>query len=346
MRWLLAALIVSACTQDTPISPAQSDTLGLAEMSAEIDAGAFGPIAAVVVSKRGNVVFEDHFGATQPGDRIDMRSVGKSITAMALGAAVSEGALEDLDDTAVSFFSEYVPLANDSPTKRAITLRDLATMRSALDCDDWRDTPGTEEKMYPREDWTRFVLDLPTRRNDHNDRFSYCGAGVFLLGQVIERATGERFDAYVQSRLFDPIGVSGATWWGSSSGEVQAGGQLRLAARDAERLGRLVLNRGLWGEERVLPRGWVEQMVAPVSELPFDIDYGMLWWRMTLTVGENGRKVDAEMMVGNGGNLVAVIPEIDVVIVVQSQGYHDPQARDTSLLLISRHILPHLGISL
>ncbi len=343
MKRLLLALALAACTPAAPAAAPLVDELGLSALSREIDAGAAGPIAAIVVSQGGEIVFEDLFDDTLPGERVDMRSAGKSITALALGAALADGALADLDAPVLSFFPGRLPPANDDPAKRAITLRDLATMRSALQCDDWRTTPGTEERMHPARDWTGFVIDLPVDPGwDGRGRFAYCTAGVFLLGQAIERAAGMRFDRYVQARIFDPIGVSGATWWGSRSGEVQAGGQLRLAARDAERLGRLVMNRGRWEGRQVLPAAWIDEMVTPVSALPFDTGYGMLWWTMDLPAGA-GRRVRAEMMIGNGGNVVAVLPGLDAVAVVQAEAYGAARALDASLGLITRHVLPGLA---
>jgi CubicO group peptidase (beta-lactamase class C family) len=62
-------------------------------------------------------------------------------------------------------------------------------MRSCLECDDWNPfSAGNEERMYPREDWVQFALDLPIR---HGTEFSYCTAGVVLLGVALERALGE-----------------------------------------------------------------------------------------------------------------------------------------------------------
>lgn len=70
-----------------------------------------------------------------------------------------------------------------------MTLRDLLTMTSCLDCNDWDEaSPGNEELMYPQQDWLAFGLGLPIR---DERTFSYCTAGVVALGIGLERDVGE-----------------------------------------------------------------------------------------------------------------------------------------------------------
>ncbi|WP_425038584.1 serine hydrolase domain-containing protein [Primorskyibacter sp. S187A] len=345
---LMAFLALGACGSLTPVSPPVVDQLNLAALSAEVDAGAFGRIAAVVVSQGGTVVFEDYFASQSPDGLVDMRSAGKSLTAIAAGIAIEEGLISGVDAPVISVFADRAPIALDGEIKRSIVLRDLLTMRSALDCNDWRPSPGNEERMYRTRDWTRFALDLPvdpraSAAAGGASRFSYCTAGVFLIGQMIERESAERFDRYVASRVFDQIGVTDVEWTRSPSGEIQSGGQLGLRARDAERIGRLVLNEGRWGGQQIVPAAWIAEMVTPASWPRQDLSYGYLWWRGEFRVGASVRTVDTIMMMGNGGNIVAVIPEYDAVVVVQSRNYNTPGDFERSRDLIERFVLDGLA---
>src|SRR3954447_11537641 len=112
---------------------------------------------------------------------------------MLLGIAIERGLVRAVDATLGELLGGH-PRVDADPRKAGITLEQLLTMRSCLECNDWDEpSPGNEERMYPREDWVRFALELPPRgelplRGDLTPRgelplrgeltFSYCTAGV------------------------------------------------------------------------------------------------------------------------------------------------------------------------
>src|SRR5205814_1759570 len=110
--------------------------------------------------------------------------------------------------------------------KRGITVRDVLTMSSCLDCNDWDETsPGNEERMYPQEDWAAFALALPVRTSRG---FSYCTAGVVLLGIALERALAEPLPDFARRELFEPLGIDAAEWQSTPRGQVSTAGGLLL----------------------------------------------------------------------------------------------------------------------
>ncbi|MEZ5457949.1 MAG: serine hydrolase [Steroidobacteraceae bacterium] len=322
----VVALAVPAAAQPIP-------DLTVDELETQLRAGKLGAIRSVAVEQGGALVYRERFGGGQKGDRIDIKSAGKSITALAVGAAIADGTLAD---TTVAVWP-YLGSARGAPFDQ-ITVRDLLTMSSSLDCNDWeRRSPGQEERMYRRRDWREFVLALAARDNERDSRgvgtFSYCTAGVFLLGQVVEQATGERFDAYVQRRLFDPLGIDGADWRTSRSGEIQSGGQLGISDDALLRLGRMVIDAGVWQGQRLLPEEWVCAMLAPAHSLGEHVHYGYLWWATPLRSSRGFE--GAFMMKGNGVNIVALVPSFDAVLVVQAENYNRAEAERNSFIVLT-----------
>jgi len=323
--WALALLPGLASAQPIP-------DLTLAELEAQLEEGDLGDIRAIAAEQHGEMVYQRRF-KSDAGERIDIKSAGKSITALAVGAAIADGDLPGLDLEVWPYLG-----AEQGAPYSSITVRDLLTMSSALDCNDWdRRSPGQEERMYRRRLWREFALAIPARDYARDERgvgpFSYCTAGVFLLGQVVETAVGERFDHYVQRRLFDPLGIDGADWRTSRSGEIQSGGQLTIADTALLKLGRMVLDRGMWKGERILPEAWVGEMLTPTHTLGQHVHYGYLWWAMPVRSSRGFE--GAFMMKGNGGNIVAIVPSMDAVLVVQAESYNKSEAERRSFIALT-----------
>lgn len=305
-------------------------------------------IEGVLVRQSGKTVYEAYFGKANAETRIDARSAGKSITAMAVGRAIADGRLSGVDAPVFSFFEDKAPIANDDPKKREITIRDLLTMSSALDCNDWdKRNVGYEERMYDAKLWTRFALDIPAadgyeRKEDGLGRFSYCTAGVFLLGRVVERAVGAPFDEYVEQRFFEPLGIEGAQWTRSPAGEAQSGGQLSMRVRDFAALAELTLNWGKYGDDQILPENWVKEMITPVRMATPEAAYAYLWWVRPFQI--NGEPSLAAYMSGNGGNKVIVLPYLDAVIVVLSTNYNRRNMHQQTTDIVERYLMPMLSV--
>ena len=316
-----------------PLAAQPIPDLTIPELEELIREGELGKVRAIAVEQHGEIVYRERFGGSEPGERIDIKSAGKSITALAVATAIADG---NLAGTEVKVWP-YLGTERGEPWD-SITVADLLSMSSALDCNDWdRRSPGQEEKMYRTRRWREFALGLPARdyRRDEDGvgPFSYCTAGVFLLGQVVEKATGERFDLYVQRRLFDPLGIDGADWRRSRSGEVQSGGQLTISDEALLRIGRMVMDGGKWEGDQIVPPEWIEAMLTPRHSMSQHVSYGYLWWFTPLRSARGFE--GAAMMKGNGGNIIALVPTMDAVLVVQTENYNRDDAERNAFIALT-----------
>lgn len=329
---LLGAFVI-AFWMAAPVAAQPIPDLTLVELENRIEEGELGKIRALAIEVGGEIVYRKRFGEGEIGERIDIKSAGKSITALAVGAAIADGDLPGVDLAVWPYLGSTRGAPFDS-----ITVLDLLTMSSALDCNDWdRRSPGQEERMYRKRVWRNFALGLPQRDFTRDERgvgpFSYCTAGVFLLGQVVEKAVGERFDLYVQRRLFDPLDIDGAEWRTSRSGEIQSGGQLTIADEALLKIGRMVLDGGRWGGKEILPQASLRDLIRPIHQMGEHVHYGSLWWLSAIR-SQRGFE-GAAMMKGNGGNIVALVPSLDAVLVVQSESYNRKGAERNSFIALT-----------
>jgi CubicO group peptidase (beta-lactamase class C family) len=313
-------------------------------MEAAIDRGDFPQTTSLLVVQDGATVYERYWQANVDTQH-DTRSATKSITALAVGIAVGQGKLPSVDAPAFAYLADLAPIANDTPAKQAITVADLLTMSSALDCnDDVEDSPGNEENMYPKKVWARWAVDLPTRAyaRDATGRgpFAYCTAGVFLLGQILGRVVGATLDDWLDAVLFGPLGITQGEWARSPSGELMTGGGLRLRTRDLARLAQLVLDGGRWEGRQIIPADFMARAVTAQRRARSDAEYGYLLWNHSFrsTCGPSS----AWMMSGNGGNAIVVLRDLRAVVAVTRVHYNSRGMHDETRKLIETFVLPNL----
>lgn len=279
--------------------------------------GAYGDITSVVVSRGGEVVVEDYLEG-DAGTPRNTRSCTKTVAGMLLGIAIERGIVAGVDTRLADL------LAEDAPT---ITLRDLLTMSSCLDCNDWDDdSPGNEELMYPQPDWLAFALGLPLREER---TFSYCTAAVVALGIALERALAEPLPAFARRELFDPLGIDRAEWQQTPLGQTSTAGGLLLTSRALLALGELYLRDG----GGVVPPGWVAESLRPHARIDAETEYGYLWWLKSFA-GER-----SFYMTGMGGNRVHVFPDLDLVAVITTTNFRRRDAHALSDRLLVEQIL-------
>lgn len=317
-------------------------------METGIRAGDFRKIGSVVVARHGKLLYEAYFDGDSSTLR-DTRSATKSITDVLVGITIGEKKLSGVKTPVLPLLPEHArKMQNRDSRKEKITVEDLLTMSSPLECDDWNDASrGNEERMYVIEDWAQFILDLPIRGRMHVGEkdeppkygryFSYCTGGVFLLSEILQKATGQRTDKYAEDKLFAPLGITDAQWVYSPLNIPQTGGGLRLTSLDLLKIGQLYLNGGTWEGHRIVDAGWVRTSTEPHAQIDQATEYGYLWWLRSFKSGENVHP--AFCMSGNGGNKVCVFRDLDLVAVITSTNYNTRGMHEQTDKLLGDYIL-------
>ncbi|WP_193162214.1 serine hydrolase domain-containing protein [Microbulbifer hainanensis] len=349
--FLLALLFAVPAAAALPVAnPADAgiDAAILAGIETDVKQDKFHKLTSVLVAMNGKLVYEKYFGDSSRTALHNTRSLTKTVTALLLGAAIERKTIPGVDARVVNFFPNYQPLANPDPLKSAMTLEDLLTMSSPLECDDENSfSRGNEERMYLVRDWVKFALDLPVRGfpawvskpedSPYGRAFSYCTAGSVLLGAAIESATGERLDNFAEATLYQPLGIDTAKWQYTPTGGAMPGGGTGYRSRDLLKLGLLLNQHGRWREQQVVPSHWIDAMLTPRAVPREGYEYGYLLWHAPFEL--HGRPVKAWAMAGNGGNYVFVMPELSLVAVITSTAYGEAYGHPQSHRLFQKYIL-------
>ena len=89
---------------------------------------------------------------------------------------------------------------------------------------------------------------------------------------------------------------------------------------------RAVATFGLvWNGQRLVSEEWVRESSAPHSSLGATDNYGFAWWRQSFEV--NGQTIETYSASGNGGQMLFVVPELELVVLFQAGNYNDGRTR-------------------
>lgn len=340
MHILLLSIVLAAL----PLATAKADPL-----SDAIARGDYPKTTSVLVMRNGKVVYEAYFNDGGRDVLNDTRSAMKAITALAVGAALADGWLKAIDEPVFPVLSDLKPFANPTPDKDAVTLSDMMSMSSALDCNDNDDvSPGNEDRMHEQTNWTRWAVDLPTMAGYQRDAsglgpWRYCTANAFLAGQIVERVTHRSFDAYVKQRLLAPLNIARWEWPRSPSGEVMTGGGLRLRTRDLGAIASMMANEGSWQGHQVLPKDWIDQMLTIRRASRPDQNYGYFVFEGDYKTACGPKPV--WYMAGNGGSQILILRDLNAAVVLTRTNYNVRGTSATSQELIEKYLLPLLPCS-
>lgn len=283
-------------------------------------------VRAVLVVRGGRIVFESYYRGDAAGTAYNVKSVSKSILSALVGIARQEGRLRDLDQPLADLFPEDFGKGTD-PRKRKITVRHLLTMAAGLEWDELG--PGVEGWFHSK-DLVKATLDARLT-HEPGTKFHYSTALTHVLAVLLEKAVGTNLRDYAETRLFEPLGVTLRQWPRDPQGHYVGGSEMHMTARDMARFGFLYLNGGRWDGKQIVPWEWIRESALPQAPGPEGREYGYLWW-----LTEYGGKPVLGAQ-GYGGQLVAVLPALDLVVVVAC-ATDGPMGG--SFWIVKDHVLP------
>ena len=264
-------------------------------------------VRSVLIVRHGYLVFEAYAGEYDPDALQGLHSMTKSVTCALVGIALQEGTLDALDQRVMALFPEYAALDADRRIEE-ITIEHLLTMTSGLV---WHD-----EYLHgwlSSDDPARFTLKRPMA-GEPGATFNYNSSAAHLLSVILTRSTGASALDFADERLFGPLGISERQWLADSRGHHIGAGGLFLRPRDMAKFGYLYLNQGEWAGRQIVPTDFVRESTRAQNPggAPENESYGYLWWVTTV----EGHA--AYFAGGYGGQLIYVVPDVDVVVVMTS----------------------------
>ncbi|TCM18607.1 CubicO group peptidase (beta-lactamase class C family) [Novosphingobium sp. PhB165] len=246
-----------------------------------------GRTEALVIMKRGSVVAERYGAGIKPETRLPGWAMGQCVTTLMIGQLVSDGRLR-LDESAP------VPeWQRPGDPRGEITLRQLLQMRSGLRHNESSAMPAggvsaQSDRMRMlfldgRDDMAAYAEAQPLEA-PAGAVFENSAATPVILADLAARvlspdATPDRrrvaVSEYLKNRVLLPLGMGSTMVGYDARGTMIGSAMVHASARDWAQLGEFLRHTGAVRGAQVLPRRWVQFMLAPS---PRNAAYGAGVW--------------------------------------------------------------------
>ncbi len=268
-------------------------------------------VLQVIVRQRDKVIGQHDFAGQLP---VLLWSVSKTFVSMAIGIARDEGLLR-LEDRLAEYFPDECKDKDMGFAK--MTIKHLLTMttghhqcpmdeviRNNGPFDDIKGLFFNQELVYE-----------PGRR------FTYNNGATYILSRIISMVSGVSLRDYLMPRLFEPLGIQDPKWEEDIHGITFGCSGLYLTANDLSKFGQLLLNKGMWKGNKLIPADYIDEATRPHADTS-DYDpyfatadhhqgYGYQIWM--------NRLPGTYRLDGMFGQYVVVMPEKDAVVTFVSK---------------------------
>jgi CubicO group peptidase (beta-lactamase class C family) len=353
--WTIGAAVRSGGADQAPsadrgVAPANDGVAAVVAVDApmarglgfdEIDAvhraaSALPRLHSLLVSLRGELLFEQYYNGVDRDRHANIKSASKSIISALVGIAIDRGLIPDAETPIVTYFPE---LARDPDTrKREITVEHLLTMRPGLE--------GTSNRNYGAwvlsRNWVQHALARPMF-SEPGEEMEYSTGSSHLLSAILTKAAAKTTRDFANEVLATPLGFSLPQWPRDPQGIYFGGNDMLMTPRQMLAFGELYRNQGRAADQQVVSRQWVERSCEgrarnrrpgnPGADPNGYVDplrdrgYGYGWW--VHQIGE----YQTCFAWGYGGQYIFVLPELDLVLVATSASDVSDERRDHRRML-------------
>lgn len=282
---------------------------------------------ALIVSRHDHIVFERYWRGTSFDTVTDAQSLPRVLAALAVGIAISHRVIGWPDEPLGTLLPQW-----QGDPRGAITVRNLLQMSSGLTPPRPTAVPwGEFTRQRFGTDFIAALMSEPLTGTPGTTRVEQA-ADPQLLALALERATGQRYAAYLSSVLWRRLGAADAWVWLDRPGGTAHADCCMLARQgDWIRLGQLLVRDGNYRGEEVIRPGWVSLMRTPARS---DAEYGA-YVRVGARVAGGAEPYAAKdlfVVDGGGGNRLWLVPSLQLAVLrMTTPGAGDESWDDTRI---------------
>lgn len=134
-------------------------------------------------------------------------SITKTFTSIAIMQLRDRGLLS-LDDSAVKYIPELSAIHDIYGPVSAITIRELMSHSAGFRDPSWPWRNADWQPFEPTK-WSQIVAMLPYTNIEFKpgSKYSYSNLGIIFLGVIIQRVSGDPYEAYMYKNVLEPLGM-------------------------------------------------------------------------------------------------------------------------------------------
>ena len=254
-----------------------------------------------------NSVLTHSFGDTTENIH-ELYSITKSVLSAAVGIAYDEG-LIDLDRCILEYIpKEYVEKMTEENKAdfEKISVRRLMTLSV-------EGLPFRPEG----EDWLSFSLACKLK-SPETPSFNYSNISAYLVGVALQNATGRDVGAFIEERLFAPLGIEKYEYIRSPEGYFYGASGMKLTVSDLSKIGLLFYHGGEFRSKdenekevckRILSEEYVK-MATSIQQMNREGGYGFFIWKYRSGFSFNGKWKQKCYILPKEGILVSYLSDI------------------------------------
>lgn len=279
-------------------------------------------VYGIHVYQNGITVAEYRF---QSNDRVNLFSGSKTFVAIGIGIAIDEG-LVKVDDYILNLFPEYKSIATTG--SELIQLENLLMMTSG----------HNNEEFSFNNKIDRAELFFSTKIHTKPGKsFFYEDLCSYVLGRVVEKVSGVTLLKYLIPRLFKKLDIENPQWLTCQLGHTLGSTGLFLRTEEYSRIGILMLNNGVYNNQRVVSSDFILKMKTKNIDTSNKVDseskngYGYHILKNSIP---NSYRAD-----GMYGQICAVFENYNAVVTYTG---HNEQSGKDALRAVYKDVLPLL----
>ena len=202
-------------------------------------------------------------------------SMSKSFVSALIGIAIDEGHIKSTDESITTYldFLDKKEFAN-------VTIQHVLDMRSGIKfAENYFNPFGDIAKYYYGTNLKKYLKQLKME-SEPGKKFRYISINTQLLAMILEKATGKTPTAYLQDKLWSPLGMEFDGSWSVDSKKnrtEKAFCCLNARVVDFAKLGRLYVNNGNWNGKQLVSEKWIKEAYT-FTDSKNGFAYTNHWW--------------------------------------------------------------------